>query len=147
MKEKIEKHILSHAYRGEDELKFKCVECEFWGPNTLTLEVHVKKVHCEKIKCRLCDIETKDLESLEIHLTTCESSCAIKVLLLWETLRYILPKNMEKKIPELFTLNLKEISQNILKQRTTCQRSFSAKSKLVTELKRSLAKKDSTVYQ
>ena len=65
--------IISHAYRGEDELKFKCVECEFWGPNTLTLEVHVKKVHCEKIKCRLCDIETKDLESLEIQLTTCES--------------------------------------------------------------------------
>ena len=30
-------------------LNYKCDECEFWGPNTLTMEVHVKKVHCETI--------------------------------------------------------------------------------------------------
>ena len=72
VKERIEKHLLSHAYKGEHDLKFKCVECEFWGPNNLTMEVHVKKVHCEKIKCRLCDIETKDKESLDVHLKTCE---------------------------------------------------------------------------
>ena len=51
-KERTEKHILSHAYKGENELKLKCDECEFWGPNKLTMEVHVKKIHCEKIKCR-----------------------------------------------------------------------------------------------
>jgi hypothetical protein len=71
-KEIIEKHILSHAYKGENEVKFKCDECEFWGPNTLTIELHVKKAHCENIKCGLCDYEADGVESLEIHISTCE---------------------------------------------------------------------------
>ena len=74
VKERKEKHILSHAYKGQHELKFKCDECEFWGPNQLTMEVHVKKIHCENIRCRLCDdYEAKDKESLDIHLSTCEN--------------------------------------------------------------------------
>jgi hypothetical protein len=53
-------------------LKYKCDECEFWGPNTLTMEVHVKKNHCEHIKCRLCDFEANTKDILETHLATCE---------------------------------------------------------------------------
>ena len=36
------------------------------------MEVHFKKMHSEKITCGLCDFETKDDESLETHLFTCE---------------------------------------------------------------------------
>ena len=71
-KEMIESHILSHAYKGEHELKFKCDECEFWGPNKLTMEVHVRKVHCENISCRLCDFKASSKNDLETHLSTCE---------------------------------------------------------------------------
>ena len=71
-KEMIESHILSHAYKGEHELKFKCDECEFWGPNKLTMEVHVRKVHCENISCRLCDFKASSKNELETHLSTCE---------------------------------------------------------------------------
>ena len=36
------------------------------------MEVHFKKMHSEKITCGLCDFETKDVESLDTHLFTCE---------------------------------------------------------------------------
>ena len=64
---------MSHAYKGKNELKFKCDECEFLGPNTLTMEVHVKKAHCLNIKYGLCDYEADGVESLEIHISTCET--------------------------------------------------------------------------
>ena len=36
------------------------------------MEVHVSKVHAEQIECGMCETETKDLESLETHLVTCQ---------------------------------------------------------------------------
>ena len=53
-------------------LNYKCDECEFWGPNTLTMEVHVKKFHCETITCDLCEYEAPDIGNLETHQVTCE---------------------------------------------------------------------------
>ena len=72
-KVKIESHILSHSYQCSSTLNYKCDECDFWGPNTITLEVHIKKFHSEKITCGLCEYETEDLEDLEMHNTTCET--------------------------------------------------------------------------
>ena len=60
--ERIEKHNISHSYKSSSNLNFKCDECEFWGPNTLTMEVHVKRYHSEKITCGLCDYEATDIE-------------------------------------------------------------------------------------
>ena len=70
--EEIVKHMISHSYKCSSKLKYKCDECEFWGPTTLTMEVHVKKKHSEKITCGLCDYEVNDIETLETHLFTCE---------------------------------------------------------------------------
>ena len=68
--DKIEKHTLSHSYKSSSNLNYKCDECEFWGPNTLTMEVHAKRTHCETITCGLCEYEVKDVETLEKYHVT-----------------------------------------------------------------------------
>ena len=37
------------------------------------MEVHLGKVHGDKFECGLCDYNAKDLENLEMHLSTCET--------------------------------------------------------------------------
>ena len=37
------------------------------------MEVHLGKVHGDKFDCGLCDYNAKDLENLEMHLSTCET--------------------------------------------------------------------------
>ena len=54
--------MISHSYKSSSKLNYKC---EFWGPNTLTMEVHMKKFHSKKIMCGLCGCETNDLEKME----------------------------------------------------------------------------------
>ena len=42
-------HLKMYSYRDEDELKFKCEDCEFWGPNNLTMEkptLQIMNVEC-----------------------------------------------------------------------------------------------------
>jgi hypothetical protein len=36
------------------------------------MEVHLGKYHSDKFECGLCGFETKDLQTLETHLFTCE---------------------------------------------------------------------------
>ena len=47
------------------------------------MEVHVGKCYSNNLECGLCDAEFKDLESLELHLRTCEmyecSECYLKL--------------------------------------------------------------------
>ena len=62
----------SHSYKCSFELKYKFEECEFWGPNEITMEVHIGKHHSEKYECGLCAFEGKNLEHLELHLVTFE---------------------------------------------------------------------------
>ena len=70
-KDKIEQHLMSHSYKSSSNLNYKCDECDFWGPNTLTLEVLRKKCHSENITC-LCEYVAKSIENLEMHQFTCE---------------------------------------------------------------------------
>ena len=46
--------------------------CEFVGGEEIDMEVHNAKRHSDKFECGLCDFEGKDLETLDVHLTTCE---------------------------------------------------------------------------
>ena len=71
-KDKIEQHLMSHSYKSSLNLNYKCDECDFWGPNTLTMEVHMKKCHSENITCVLCEYVAKSIENLEMHQFTCE---------------------------------------------------------------------------
>jgi hypothetical protein len=59
----------THSYKSA---LFKCEECEFFGTNHLTMEVHLGKEHSANFECGLCEVEAKDLENLEMHLFTCE---------------------------------------------------------------------------
>ena len=69
----IESHMITHSYRSSGNLNYKCDECDFWGPNSLTMEIHMKKLHYKKIECGLCASEFLDLGSIDIHLQTCET--------------------------------------------------------------------------
>ena len=42
------------------------------GYDEIDMDVHVAKLHGDKFECGLCDNEAKDIEELEIHLSTCE---------------------------------------------------------------------------
>ena len=53
-------------------MKFKCDECDFWGPNAQTMKMHYLRLHCENVSCGICELEFKDVEELDLHTSTCE---------------------------------------------------------------------------
>ena len=71
-KEEIEKHIITHSYKSQENLQFKCNECDFWCPNTESIEAHIKKHHSENVTCGICDYKAEDIDSLETHIATCQ---------------------------------------------------------------------------
>ena len=42
------------------------------GYDEIDMDIHAAKYHDDKCGCGLCGFEAKDLEDLDIHLTTCE---------------------------------------------------------------------------
>ena len=68
-KSEMKKHLKCHTYK---EVNFKCTECEFFCEKDLEIKVHIGNKHSEQFECGLCDSVNKDLESLNLHLTTCE---------------------------------------------------------------------------
>ena len=67
--EDLKEHMITHSYQ---KLQFKCDECDFWGPNEHTMEMHIKRLHSETITCGMCDFEANEIESLDTHTFTCE---------------------------------------------------------------------------
>ena len=65
-------HMISHSYHKSDLLQFKCDECDFWGPNAHTMKMHFRRLHSENVSCGICDLEMKDIETLDIHTVTCQ---------------------------------------------------------------------------
>ena len=65
----LKEHLKYHSYKKST---FKCEECDFSSENFLTMEVHIGKQHGEKVECGLCNFEAKDLEALNLHLSTCQ---------------------------------------------------------------------------
>ena len=65
-------HMIFHSFKDAEHLKFKCDECDFWGPNTFTMKMHFKRLHCENISCGMCVFIAKDVDTLDIHNSTCE---------------------------------------------------------------------------
>ena len=65
-------HLKQHSYKLPEELKYKCEDCDYWGPNFLTMQVHTGRCHSENFYYGLCDYKAKSLENLEIHFKTCE---------------------------------------------------------------------------
>ena len=67
----MKRHKKSHSYTFEDN-NCKCKECDYVGKNAWTLQIHNGKAHSQSIDCGLCDFPAKDLETLNLHLKTCE---------------------------------------------------------------------------
>ena len=65
----MKKHLRTHSY---NYATFKCALCDFIGGEDIKMEIHNAKMHSDKIECGLFDFVGKDLESLDIHLSTCE---------------------------------------------------------------------------
>ena len=71
----IKKHMITHSYK---EAQFKCNQCDFIRGDKIDMEVHAGRMHGDSFECGVCDYEGKDLETLDIHLTTCECyKCAL----------------------------------------------------------------------
>ena len=52
-------HLKCHTYKEPEDLKYKCEDCDYWGPNELTMEMHTKRCHSEHFDCGLCDFNLK----------------------------------------------------------------------------------------
>ena len=81
-KEEMKDHMVTHSYIDTTDFIFKCEDCDFWGPNSITMKVHNQKSHGEQKSCGLCNHEFSENENLETHLFTCEiykcDSCSQK---------------------------------------------------------------------
>ena len=60
------------GFQGISRIVFK-VFCDFIGGEEIEMEIHTARKHGENYECALCDYESKNLETLDIHLKTCES--------------------------------------------------------------------------
>ena len=55
-----------HTYKAYNE-------CDYVCENSLTMEVHIGQLHSEKVECGLCNYKANNLESLNLHISTCET--------------------------------------------------------------------------
>ena len=72
-KDEMDKHVITHSYKSIENLQFKCEECDFWCPNSVSIESHIKKHHSENITCGICEYEAKTIDELEGHIETCQT--------------------------------------------------------------------------
>ena len=54
-------HLKTQSYK---KMIFKCEECDFFGPNEMSMEVHTGKAHAESVECGLCEFKAKSLDNL-----------------------------------------------------------------------------------
>ena len=80
-KEDMENHLITHSYKSSENLKYKCDECDFWCPNSQSIEAHIKKEHSENITCGICDYKATNIENLETHIVDCNiyTGCCDKI--------------------------------------------------------------------
>ena len=45
----LKKHMFPDSYKRFDELKYKCDDCDFWGPKEHTMKMHMCRNHYEII--------------------------------------------------------------------------------------------------
>ena len=68
-KNEMKTHMRTHSYKN---VSYKCNKCEFLGYSEIDVSVHSGKAHGDCFECGLCEHISPDLETLELHLFTCE---------------------------------------------------------------------------
>ena len=61
--------MTTHSHRL---IQYQCNMCSFSEYNDIGIEVHVGREHGEIFECGMCEFIAEDLESLDVHLLTCE---------------------------------------------------------------------------
>ena len=51
----------------------KCLDCDFCAYNEISIQVHQGRQHEDGFTCGLCDFKADSIETLNLHLKTCES--------------------------------------------------------------------------
>ena len=80
-------HRKTHSFKSrfintkrEDHV---CENCDFICKSIYTMEVHIGKCYSNNFECGFCDAKFEDIDSLELHLRTCEmyecSECYLKL--------------------------------------------------------------------
>ena len=49
-----------HSYK---KATLKCSDCDFFGGNEKTMEVHIGKSHSDILECGICEHKAEDLEA------------------------------------------------------------------------------------
>ena len=47
----LKQHLKIHSYK---EPTFNCEDCDYWGPNELSLKLQYGRCHTENLECGLC---------------------------------------------------------------------------------------------
>ena len=103
-------HLKEHSYKRAN---YRCTECDFVGRQPITMEIHLGKYHSDKFECGLCDSETKDFETLQTHLFTCEiymcQSCKKRFKGLSDIKKHIQEEHEKSKI---YHIKMDRIDEN-----------------------------------
>ena len=53
-------HMFQHSFKKCDELKYKCDQYNFWGPNEHTMKMQMYRNHSDIVACTMCNFEAKE---------------------------------------------------------------------------------------
>ena len=70
-KRELKIHSYTHSFT-DTRTKQICENCDFESNLIETMEVHIGKWRTKDVECGLCEAKFFELESLEVHLKTCE---------------------------------------------------------------------------
>ena len=78
-----------NTYKSSSQLKYKSDECDFWGPTTLTLEIHVRKYHSINITCGMCEFEATIYKSIHLLVKSSNATFVMKNLKMFKKWKHI----------------------------------------------------------
>ena len=99
---------------------FKCLDCDFCAYNEISIQVHQGRQHGEGFECGLCDFQAESLDTLNLHLTTCESyecrRCNIRVFNISDIKEHIKNKHDSDRYVSITHGKLDRKDENYVKE-------------------------------
>jgi hypothetical protein len=65
-------HTYTHSFTNINNSKQTCKNCKLETKTVESMEIHLGKCRIENFECGLCDKKFQDLDKLDLHLFTCE---------------------------------------------------------------------------
>ena len=112
------KFHLKNVHTATDS-NYKCLDCDFCAYNEISIQVHQGRSHGDEFECGLCDFQADSLETLNLHLTTCECyecySCKIRVFTISDIKEHIKEKH-DSEYVNIYHGKLDRKDENYVKQ-------------------------------